>query len=162
LCRCVQPVSGRTLPSMEPRILGPRDGERIGSGPASARVVADAESTAGAFTLTETTIPPGFPGPPRHSHRELTDAFYVLEGTLSVHVDGETRDVEPGSYVSIPPGNVHAFSNRSARPVRFLNINSPGGWERYLREIAEIMRDGMPNPDQWRAVMARHDFVPAD
>ena len=147
---------------MEPRILGPRDGERIGSGPAGARVLAPAESTAGAFTLTDTTIPPGFPGPPRHSHTQLTDAFYVLEGILSVLVDGETRDLEPGSYVSVPPGIVHTFSNRSTRPVRFLNINSPGGWERYLREIAQIMRDEPPDPDEWRAVMARHDFVLAD
>jgi quercetin dioxygenase-like cupin family protein len=147
---------------MEPLILGPHDGERIGSGPASARVMATAESTGGAFTMTETTIPSGFPGPPRHSHTQLTDTFYVLDGTLSVHVDGETRDLEPGSYVSVPPGIVHTFSNRSTRPVRFLNINAPGGWERYLREIAEIMRDEMPDPDQWRAVMARHDFVPAD
>ena len=147
---------------MEPRILGPGDGERIGGGAAGARVLGPAEASGGAFSVTETTVPPGFPGPPRHAHERLTDAFYVLGGTLTVHVGGVAHELEPGSYVSVPPGVVHTFSNRSSAPARFLNINSPGGWERYLRDIARLMGAGAPDPDEWRAVMTRHDFLPAD
>ena len=36
----------------------------------------------------------------------------------------------------VPPGNVHSVSNPSAEPVRFLNLSTPGGLERYLRELA--------------------------
>lgn len=144
-----------------PIILRAGQGERIGTGPAGATILATAESTSGGFTLSETTIPPGFPGPPAHTHVQMTDAFYVLDGTLTVHVEGEAIDLGAGSFVGIPPGNVHTFSNRSSAPTRFLNINSPGGWERYLREIAELMRDGPPDPEAWRDVMSRYDFVPA-
>jgi mannose-6-phosphate isomerase-like protein (cupin superfamily) len=147
--------------SIKPTILGPGRGERIGSGPAIATVMATRQTTNGAFTITETTVPPGFPGPPPHSHRELTDSFYVLEGTLTVHLDGEMVDIGPGSYACIPPNNIHTFSNRSVHPVRFLNINSPGGWEDYLRAIARLMKDGPPAPEEWREVMSRYDFVPA-
>ena len=145
----------------EPSILGPGQGERIGNGPASSTIVATRETTNGGFTITDTTVPAGFPGPPPHSHRRLTDSFYVLEGTLTVYVEGEAHDLGPGSYACIPPHNVHTFSNRSAAPARFLNINSPGGWEDYLRAIAHLMKDGSPAPEEWRAVMARFDFVPA-
>ena len=142
-------------------ILKPGDGERIGSGAAGATILATAESTGGGFTLSETTIPPGFPGPPAHTHVRMTDAFYVLEGTLTVRVAGDDVNLGAGGFVAIPPGTVHTFSNRSSAPARFLNINSPGGWERYLREIADLMRDGPPDPEQWRDVMSRYDFVPA-
>lgn len=96
---------------MPATVLRPGEGERIGSGAAVARIMATVESTNGAFTLTETTIPPGFPGPPRHRHDRMTDAFFVLEGTLTVHLDDEAITLEPGSYVSVPPDTVHTFSN---------------------------------------------------
>ena len=145
-----------------PTILERGQGERIGSGAAGTRVLATAETTGGGFTVTETTIPAGFPGPPRHRHVAMTDAFYVLDGVLTVHVDGRANDVGSGSFVCVPPGTVHTFSNRSERPVTFLNINSPGGWERYLRDIAALMNGGAPDPALWREVIDRHDFVIAE
>ena len=145
----------------KPTILGPGEGERIGNGPAPSTIVATRETTNGGFTITDTTIPPGFPGPPPHSHRRLTDSFYVLEGILTVHIGDEVFDLEPGAYACVPPNNVHTFSNRSASPARFLNINAPAGWEEYLRAIAHLMKEGPPTADEWRGLMARFDFVPA-
>lgn len=132
---------------MEAIILGPDEGELVGSGPASAVLKATSISTGGGFSMSETTIQAGFPGPPPHSHTRLTDTFYVLDGTLTVRVGEEKIDAPPGSYVCIPPGTVHTFSNESSAPVRFLNINSPAGWENYLRDIAELMSgDSSPTP----------------
>ena len=53
--------------------------------PGSAQIVIKAagEQTGGSFFLAESTLAPGFAGPPPHRHRELHDMFYVLEGTLS-------------------------------------------------------------------------------
>jgi len=58
---------------------------------------------------------------------------------------------------------VHTFANASDEPVRFLNINSPGGWENYLRDLAEAMRAGtMPGAPDFAKVVAKYDFtVPA-
>ena len=90
----------------------------------------------------------------------IVDEAYAESEDLQV---GDTIvDVDAGGYVNVPPGNVHTFSNRSAAPVRFLNINSPGGWERYLRDIAALMQDGPPDPGRWRDVVKRYDFVPAE
>ena len=138
----------------------PGDGERVGRGPAQTRILATAESTDGRFTVSETTVPAGFPGPALHTHAAMTDSIYVLEGTLTIHVGDSSGDAPPGSYLCVPPGTVHSFSNRSGEPVRFLNITSPGGWERYLRDVAELMEQGAPTPEVWRNLMSRHDFIP--
>ena len=141
-------------------VLGPGEGTAFEVGTATSLFKATREATAGFFSLAETTIQPGTAGPPPHSHRELLDSFYVLEGTLTVRVgDGEV-DAPPGTYVCAPPGVVHTFANRSAGPVRFLNLNTPGGWEDYVRDLAAATpADGPPDPRLMGEILARHDVV---
>jgi quercetin dioxygenase-like cupin family protein len=147
---------------MDPVVLMPGEGDVVGSGPASAVMKATSDTTSGAFSMSETTIAPGFAGPPPHSHKELTDTFYVLEGTLTIRAGERFLEVPAGGYALIPPGVVHTFSNASESNVRFLNLNSPGGWENYLRDVEKLMAGGRrPDPDEWRTVMSKYDFVPA-
>ncbi len=127
---------------MDAVILLPGEGERIGVGNSTAVMKATAETTAGAFSMSEGTFPAGMKGPPQHAHRHTTDTFYVLEGTLHLTVGEREIDAPAGSYILVPPGIVHTFANTSDQPVRFLNINSPGGWENYLRDLADAMRSG--------------------
>jgi quercetin dioxygenase-like cupin family protein len=148
--------------SMDAVVLMPGEGEVVGGGPASAVLKATSDTTNAMFSMSETTIAPGFAGPPPHSHKELTDTFYVLEGTLTIRVGDRTIEAPAGAYVLVPPGVVHTFSNTSEEHVRFLNLNSPGGWESYLRDVERLMAGGRrPDPDEWRAVMSKYDFVPA-
>ena len=148
---------------MEPIVFLPGEGEVVGSGPTTAVLKATKEATRGGFSMSEATIAPRFAGPPPHFHNELTDTFYVLEGTLTVRVGDQSLQAPAGSFVCAPPGTVHTFSNTTDSPVRFLNINSPAGWEDYLRDLAEILSgEGPPDPDAWREVMARYDFQPAE
>ena len=86
-----------------------------------------------------TRLPAKTPGPPPHTHERKTDMFFVLEGTLSVLVEDDWRELGPGSFVAAPPGVRHSFRNDADAPVRFLNMSTPGGWERYMREVAEII-----------------------
>jgi mannose-6-phosphate isomerase-like protein (cupin superfamily) len=143
---------------MEAVVLMPGEGESIGSG--AGVVKATAETTAGAFSINEGTFPAGFTGPPSHSHREMTDSFYVLEGTLHMAIGDREIDAPAGSYVLVPPGAVHTFANTSQAPVRVLNINSPAGFENYLRELAAAMQSGrMPTPEEFGRIAAKYDFA---
>jgi hypothetical protein len=59
-----------------------------------------------------------------------------------------------------PPGVTHTFDNVSDEPVRLLNINAPGGWENYLRDLAHAMRSGtMPGSAEFAQIVAKYDFV---
>jgi mannose-6-phosphate isomerase-like protein (cupin superfamily) len=84
--------------------------------------------------------------------------FYVLEGTLTMDVDGARRELGPGSFACVAPGIAHTFSNPSASPVRFLNFNTPGGFEHYMRDLGDAARSGPLTPEIMGPIASRYDF----
>lgn len=130
----VPPGSGRPTDAVVLR--QPGDGEQLAIGASRALVKAGSEDGMGSLSILESTAAPGFPGPPLHVHDHTVDSFFVIDGTLMVHLDGRQAEATPGSYVLVPPGTPHTFSNPTDKPVRFLNIMAPGGFEAYLREAA--------------------------
>jgi len=141
-----------------PTIHGPGDGEVHRAPFATIIIKATGDDTAGTFFLSESTIAPGFDGPPPHRHAQLHDMFYVLEGTLTMRVGDDTHELGPGSFACMPPGTVHTVANRSDAPLRLLNFNTPAGFEHYLRELAAAAQSGPLTPEAMRAVGSRHDF----
>jgi quercetin dioxygenase-like cupin family protein len=138
----------------------PGDGERHIAGSTKIVIKATGADTGGTFFLSESTIAPGFPGPPPHRHERLVDMFYVLDGVLTVRVGDETRQLRPGSFVCVPPGVVHTFSNTSDAPVRFLNFNTPAGWENYMRDLAAAGESAPLTPEVIGRIASRYDFQP--
>ncbi|MBO0701907.1 MAG: cupin domain-containing protein [Candidatus Dormibacteraeota bacterium] len=147
---------------MQARVLGRDDGERHDLGAASrVTIKAGGEHTGGTLFMADTVIAPGFGGPPPHTHERLHDMFYVLDGVLTVQLGTENVEAGPGSFVCVPPGVTHTFSNRSERPVQFLNINTPAGWENYMRDLGrELPRDRPPAPEDIGRIASRYDFHP--
>ena len=136
----------------------PGEGERHPAGASQILIKATGEDTGGSFFCSETTIAPGFEGPPPHRHAKLHDMFYVLEGVLTMQLGEETQQMQPGTFVCVPPGVVHTFSNPSDSPVRFLNFNTPAGWENYMRELGEAARSGQLTREVIGEIASRYDF----
>ncbi len=131
-------------------------------GPNEIAIKATSDDTGGGFFLSESTIAPGFPGPPPHVHDRLHDMFYVLEGTLTLLLGDEEVAAEAGTFVCVPPGVVHTFSNRSEADARFLNFNTPSGWENYMRDLSEASAQGRKLlPEEIGRIASRYDFHPA-
>lgn len=146
---------------MDAIVFGPGGGEHHQLGPTSITIKAGGEHTGGTMFVAENTIAAGFAGPPPHTHERVHDMFYVLEGVLAVRVGVETVQAGPGSFVCVPPGVVHTFSNPGDTPVRFLNFNTPSGWESYMRDLArELPRDRPPTPEEIGRIASRYDFHP--
>jgi mannose-6-phosphate isomerase-like protein (cupin superfamily) len=142
---------------MEATVHRPGEGERIG-GPTAVTIKATGEATNGSFYLGEVEIAGGFSGPPPHVHDRLHDMFYVLDGTLTMLLGGEFMELPAGSFVCVPPGVVHTFSNPGESPVRFLNFNTPAGWENYMRELGAALAKGTPSQQEIGEIASRHDF----
>ena len=139
----------------------PGEGEALEVGTAHTVIKATEDTTGGLFTLSETTLPAGSPGPPLHTHERMQDNLYVLEGTLTVHLGDETVEAAPGTFTSFPPGVPHTFSNPSGAAVRFLNLNTPGGFEAYLRDLAAALSaDEPPDAAAIAKLFAEHDVHP--
>ena len=89
-----------------------------------------------------------------HVHREHSDAFYVLDGQITVRLGPALEPVvaTAGTLVAIPAGVVHAFDNDGPGEARFLNLHAPdGGFARYLRTREEEGFDSYdPPPDGGR------------
>lgn len=116
----------------------------------------------GTFSLSEITLPPGYPGPILHRHRRMLDSFYVLEGTLTIRL-GADDEIEAGSnsFGAMPPGTVHSFANRTDGVVRAVNLMAPGGFEQYLKQLAAAAAPGeLPDPATMAEIAARYDFEP--
>ena len=116
----------------------------------------------GGLGVFELTVPPGAIVPPPHSHTDNEECVYILEGTLRYTVDGETRDLEPGDWMSTPRGAVHHFINKTDAPVRALGIMTPDIGPRYFQDIGAIVNAGGP-PDRAKLaqIMAQYGLVPA-
>lgn len=107
------------------------------------------EDTGGAFATWETTVTPGSPGPPPHVHHREAETFYVLEGAVELSVDGRAVNADTGTFVNIPKGTLHTFSNAGERPARLLVSVIPGGFEEFFKEmIGEPAADGTSPPEE--------------
>ena len=118
--------------------VGPNDGKALPN-PIGGRMVVKVrdEDTGGGYSVHDNTIPPGSPGPLPHIHRNHDEAFYVLEGELTVRVGPRKIMAPAGSFVVVPRGAVHQPSNPGTEPARVLLIFSPAGMDHFFEEAAE-------------------------
>ena len=118
--------------------VGPDDGVTL-TNPIGGQMVAKVrdEYTGGAYSIHDNVIPSGSPGPRPHLHRHHEEAFYVIEGDLTVRVGPRTITAPAGSFVVIPRGVVHQPSNPETHPTRVLLIFSPSGMDHFFEEAAE-------------------------
>lgn len=61
-----------------------------------------------------------------HYHQANAEAMFVLEGEATVEVDGETRRLGAGAYLSFPAGpeGVHAIRNEGDESLRYLVMST--------------------------------------
>jgi quercetin dioxygenase-like cupin family protein len=61
----------------------------------------------------------------RHYHVGCDHAFYVLEGSGVMHVDGETHRLEAGDIALVRTGEVHWFENDTDSDFSFVEYWAP-------------------------------------
>lgn len=144
---------------LPPIVLQPETGEILDYGDGDASLVlASGAATGDAFSIVEHRLAPGAQGPPLHRHERLCDAFYVLEGALTLRVEQQTVVAEAGSFACFPPGVAHTFLNPGDVPVRVLNINAPGGWDRVLRSLVAAAGEGEVTQAETGRIAAERDM----
>jgi mannose-6-phosphate isomerase-like protein (cupin superfamily) len=116
----------------------PDDG-RVLTNPIGGRIVLKAPDhiTGGAYSLHENVLPARSPGPRPHIHHNHDEAFYVLEGELTMRAGPRTITAPAGSFVVVPRGVVHQPSNPGTEPTRVLLMFSPAGMEHFFVDAAE-------------------------
>ena len=113
------------------------------------------------FSLMERTLPPRGRRPLPHRHATCSEAFYVLDGTVTFDIDGTELHGGPDDFLLIPRGAAHTFGNSSAEPARLLVLHAPA-MDAYFGELDELWsRAEPPTPEEERDLMSRHGMTPA-
>ena len=97
--------------------------------------LAEGKDTDGRFALTEALAPKGAEPPP-HTHAREDEAYYILEGEITVRVGGQTIEAGPGDYVWLPRGIQHGIECKTPQ-VRMLVFITPAGLEEAFKQVSE-------------------------
>jgi quercetin dioxygenase-like cupin family protein len=100
-----------------------------------AEIKATAADTAGQLTIVEVTCPPGLEAPLHVHHRE-DEAFWILDGEVTLHVGDETIEAGPGDYAFGPRDVPHRYTVGDSG-CHMLFICTPGGFENLVRNMSE-------------------------
>ena len=107
----------------------------------------------------EFTVPAHFAGPPPHIHDDFDEAFYVLDGELTMVLDrSESTLVTAGGLIHAPKGRRHTYANPHDTPARVLGVLSPGLGLHFLEDIgAALPATGAPDPELLADIYRRHN-----
>lgn len=133
--------------SFEPVVLASGQGQAVWQLGNQFTLKVASEDTRGGYSLLE-QVCAGAPAPV-HVHDHEEEAFYVLDGSLELHLGDTVTAVEAGSFCLVPRGTPHTFKSTGASPARLLVVLSPPGFERFFADVEERFpeADGMPTPD---------------
>ena len=80
-----------------------------------------------AFGINAIVMPPGYEGF-LHYHDTQDELYFVHSGTARFEVEGETRELGPGSVVHVESTTPRRFSNAGQDDLVVLAIGGKGGY----------------------------------
>ena len=121
---------------LEANVLHAEDGPAFWFINSLVTIRATTESSRGAYSLVHQLAPVGFATP---YHRHAADeAFYILEGEITLFRDGQRIDLNAGGYIFMPGGTAHGFRVAGAAPASQLIFYMPGDdFIHFVQEMGE-------------------------
>jgi len=120
-------------------------------------LLADTPATGGAVTSHRSTFRPGRAGAPPHVHREASELFHVLGGSLTVLLGEALTTLERGDFLLVPPGLPHAFEAAGSEEayVFFVLVDAKPRFD-YYRLLERVYR-GEADPAELAATQDLYD-----
>ncbi|WP_460639857.1 cupin domain-containing protein [Larkinella harenae] len=122
----------------------------------------DASDTNAQFTLFKVVIHPNAKVPAAHYHDNFDETLYGIKGSLTLTVDDQILQLNPGDHYFIKRGRIHSFTNNTSETVEILAFANPGVFtSNYFKDLLGIMRAGGP-PDMGKIkkIMLEYGLVP--
>jgi mannose-6-phosphate isomerase-like protein (cupin superfamily) len=120
------------------------------------------DQSQGHLMMVRYIVPTNYPGPPPHIHAHSDEAFYVLDGTLTITIGDRSIEATAGGMVFVPRGVAHTFANGQDELATMLVIMTPAGFEGYFQDMGALFHSGqIGTPGAVEAVQSRYDLLPA-
>src|SRR5690349_12134025 len=103
------------------------------------------DQTGGQVAIVEHPFPPGALVPP-HAHTREDEFSIVTAGAIGFRSGADEVVLEAGGYISKPRGELHTMWNAGDTEARMIEVITPAGFERFFRELADLVQDGPPDP----------------
>ena len=122
-----------------------------------------AEDTGGAFAVFDYLATRG-KASPLHRHPDAEETFWVVEGTIRVHIDGVEHEGSNGATFVFRRDVPHAYAITSDT-ARLTMMPTPGGGENFFRaagtpaERSELPPPSERNLEQFQAAAANNGVV---
>jgi mannose-6-phosphate isomerase-like protein (cupin superfamily) len=109
-----------------------------------ATLIKTSDDTRGEYTLMEVVVAPGGGNTP-HIHETFSEKFTVIEGRLSVTLNGSVHHLDAGESATVPGRAPHCFNNNTKTPVKFLVEFRPAqpGFEKAIAIGYGLAADGL-------------------
>jgi mannose-6-phosphate isomerase-like protein (cupin superfamily) len=117
--------------------------------------LANQRATDGDYGLYRVDTAPAAGGPGPHFHRAMSEAFFVLSGTMRLYDGTDWVDGHQGDFLYVPPGGVHGFRNEADAPASILMLFAPGAPREAYFEGFSALAD--MTDDERREWFIRHD-----
>ena len=137
-----------------PAILTNNEGERYDLKFGTAIMKVTSVQTGGTWSMVDFTASPGTQTM-LHRHPKTDETFFVLEGDLTMYVDGNLSTLHYGDMAYVPKMTPHAFANLSNEPVRFLGTFTPSGFEKFFALAAEAGKAHRLGTPEYAAAMQK-------
>jgi quercetin dioxygenase-like cupin family protein len=121
------------------------------------RILISGQQTQNAYAVIDMLVPPGG-GPGPHSHTDIQETFYVVDGEVEFKTEAGKYIAKKGAFVNIPKGGeVHCFKNNSSAAAHLLCTVIPAGLDEFFREIGKPVASGafLPPPAPTPEVLAK-------
>jgi mannose-6-phosphate isomerase-like protein (cupin superfamily) len=117
------------------------------------------DQTGGDVGLYRWNMGPSQGGPDPHVHKAISESFFVLEGTITLHDGQRWRPADKGDFVYVPPGGIHGFRNETDAPASMLILFAPGApREAYFEGLRHIADTGEhPSSEDMAEFFRVHD-----
>jgi quercetin dioxygenase-like cupin family protein len=147
------------MPTLAPKVLEPRDGLRLQSGPGRDLVFkVTGEDTGGAFDYFVVEVAPGG-GPPLHVHHKQEETIHALKGRYKIRIGDETFRIEEGGFAYLPSGVPHTFLNVTDAPGEVVVVYTPGGGHKFYEELGPATRNGTADRTAIAAIFEKYDMT---
>jgi quercetin dioxygenase-like cupin family protein len=83
---------------------------------------------------------------PWHIHHREDEAFYILDGEMTVYVGDKSTKGKPGDFIFAPKDIPHRYSVDTPGHARVLMFFSPSGFEDFVRASSEPATSLIPPP----------------
>ena len=88
----------------------------------------------------ELVVPAG-KGAPLHIHHKNDESLHVIEGTFTFQIDETVYDAPVGTFLFIPRGVAHKFTNVGDTEGRLVGTFTPSGTYEFFDKLTKVGQD---------------------